>query len=334
MKRSICIALLYANIAQTATDKITRLPNNFYILDQSGKENIINGSKKPDAFVITVGSTQKLPFFDQKAYTYIKSLMPTNNPLIPKDFVKSFPSNEKTYSLYFNWEDQVGFKNIKDYGKIFAQGINYLISAYNVPIIIITYNRGGLLVNYASQLWNSPTITKGPLPILIQIGTPVPMPMSQYNEFMPNPKTISELFFFYSKQPFIVDQPSLHPEYQSTYKAIPGLSIYTILVIVNNKQPLQNNMNVAPLSENIIEYCMDAKKNYKTNKNLFLNLNSFKPEINGIIAITEPQDEKNNEEIKKSNEIIKNLEKALGRNLTFNINQGEVLRNSFRYQES
>ncbi len=331
MKRSIYIALLCTSITQASTDKLTRLPNNFYILDKSGKENTIKTSANPNAFIIIVAPTQKMPFFDENAYTYIKSLQ-TNTSSIPQGFLPELSSTGTTYSLYFNWEDQVGFKNIKDYGKIFAQGINYLTKTYNVPLIIICYNRAGLLANYASQLWNSTNITKDKLPLLIQIGTPVPTPASQYSEFMPNPKSINKIFFFYSKQPFVFEQTSLHPKYQYLYTEIPGLSIYRILVLINNKQPLQNSINSPLLINDILTHCMNAQINYKINKNLFLNLSTLKPETNGLVGIINYDDKTNSNEIKKSEEIVKNLEKTLERNLAFEINQGEFLRNTFRQQ--
>ena len=169
MKRSMKTALLLLSFTHITASPLTRLPDNFYILDANGQTNMMDTSTSPRAFFIIVATTSTSPLTDSTAYQTVTSLISTATLDIPTGFTPQLPPTGKTISLYFNWEDQVGFKNIRDYGKIFAKGINNLISTYSVPCIIVSFNRAGLLVNYASQLWATPSIEPDPLPTLIQI---------------------------------------------------------------------------------------------------------------------------------------------------------------------
>ena len=334
MKRSIKTGLLLVSVMQANAALQTRLPDNFYILDKTGQSNLFDTSTPPRAFFIVVGNTPTAPFSDPNSYQKLTGLISPEDATLPAGFVPRLPASGNTINLYFNWEDQVGFKNIRDYGKIFAHGIHTLVTAYAVPCIIVSFNRGGLLVNYASQQWTTPSLDGEPLPTLIQIGTPIPTPVKNHADLMPNPKGIGTLFFFYSKQPFVIDQPTLHPEYQATYTNIPELSVYNILVLLNNKQPLQHSLPSQLLAQNLISCCNTARTNYTINRNLFLNLSTLKPETNGAVGIAAPSSSKKTDqgaqELVVSNGIIKNLTESLGRDLALTISQGEYLRNSHR----
>ncbi len=336
MKRSMKTAFLLLSVIPLQGALQTRLPDNFYLFDSTGQNKLLDTSIRPRTFTIIVGNTPTSPAKNQPSYQQLTSLISTT-PAIPTGFIASLPVSGKDVALYFDWEDKVGFKNIRDFGGIFAKGIQELINSFDVPCIIISFGRAGLLVNNASQQWNTPSIIN-PLPTLIQVGTPVPGPANQYRDLLPNPAGISRLYCFYSKQPFVVDQPTLHPTYQPLYNRIPNLSVYTLLVLINNKQPLQSDLLNQLLTQNLIGYCNTAQTQYVANKNLFINLSTIKPEINGIIAIANPTigntTAQGTQEVARSAMIVQNLTTTLGRDIALDIDQGQFLRNSYRFQGS
>ena len=270
MKRS-CIFILLSVLTNTHTVLQTRLPNNFYLLDQTGQNNLFDASKQPAAFYIFVNTSSSLPLQNNAVYQTLLSFA-TTTPVIPAGFCRDLNGSGPIISLYFNWQDKVGFKNIRDFGTIFAKGIHELSTGYNAPCIIVSLGRAGLLVNAASSLWNSPSPIS-PLPIVIQIGTPLPQPNSQFQDLMPNATTIQRLFHYYSQQPFITDQPTLNPPYGFDYdQPIQGLDIYKIIVLLHNQQPLQTALCMPLLTQSIITYSANAQTNYIKNRNLFLEI--------------------------------------------------------------
>lgn len=319
-------------LAYTANTMPNVLPQNFYILNQSGPTRMIPKDTQPRVFFIVVGDAPIAPTSGPSTYQTLLSQLAINPPDIPSGFMPQLLATGTTVSLYFNWEDKVGFKSIRDAGKQLAEGISTLLDIYGVPCIIISFYRGSLVVNNASQSWKIPALTTKPT--LIQIGTPVPNPVTTYADLMPNPKNIYQLFFFYSKQPFVVDQPTLHPNYNVVYDAIAGLNMYTILVLLNNKQPLQNNLVSPILMQNIIPCCATTHITYRENRDLYLNLSTLYPEINGKIGVNQQRSGKpsalGTQELRLSNAVTNQVQNSLGRNVALDINKGEKLRNTYR----
>lgn len=312
----------------------TRLPNNFYLFSpSSSSNNLFDDTIAPRAFIIIVGNTNALPSKTPEIYAHLQNLF--KNITFPTGLLTNVGAGSATLTLYFDWEDKVGFKNIREFGSIFAQGITQLTTKYNATPVIITLGRAGLMVNFASQQWKTGAAS---LPVLIQIGTPVPPRDELYVDLFPKSQTLRKLFHFYSTQPFVVEQPTLHPTYQSTYDNLPPLSTYNLMVLVNNNQPLQHKLvALQSLTNNVLHVCAQAQTTFLANKQLFVSISPRRPETDGLIGIAQPNtkttSEQNKKELSYNNELLKTFTKVWSYGPRLAIPAGEFLRNSYKFHD-
>ena len=341
MKRSI--RSIYTITALTLITPLyaplqTRLPNNFYLFnaDQSGPHasTLFDDTIPPKAIIIFVGNNNALPSKDTITYMTMQRLF--KDLTLPDELLPNLRQTDHILKLYFDWEDKVGFKNIREFGAVFAKGITELTNKYVTIPVIITLGRAGLMVNFASNQWHTSIPS---LPLIVQIGTPVPPREELYADLFPKTQNFRRLFQFYCTQPFIVDQPTLHPTYQPAYSDLPPLSTYNLLVLFNNNQPLQHKLlDMQLLTNNILDFCKKTQFSFVANKQLFINLSPRKPETHGLIGITQTNtkntSEQNKKELELNNSVLKTFTQEWSYGPRLTIPTGEYLRNSYKFHNA
>ncbi|MFT6765971.1 MAG: hypothetical protein ACJAZS_000868 [Alteromonas naphthalenivorans] len=169
----------------------------------------------------------------------------------------------------------------------------------------------------------------------MQLGTPIPQD-SKHASFMPNPDKIQQFYNFYSQQPFIFNKPTLHPRYTYEYNNLTDINHYSVLMLIDNKQPQQRELYTSLVGKSILPLCHEIKKNFKINKNLFASLSPLKKETNMIVAIKAPSNATS--QIAQEEQIFSNLQTrnftlAWKRAPELNLSTGARTRSLYRYKK-
>lgn len=199
---------------------------------------------------------------------------------VPSQFFSKTVPTKKTQPvcLQFQWTDKnEGTINLQNEAENFVTSLTRLRRDFpkTVPCVIISFGRGGLLVNAATQLSTFPKVDA-----VIEIGTPIPslkpstsLPYPQ--RLYPNPKKIAQFFNVQTRIPYVFQNPKIYTatDDQKNYSITKDLNPHTTYVIINGKQiSLQKDLfgtasYATLLGANLFDICQKISmyyQNYRT----------------------------------------------------------------------
>ena len=281
MKRSLGLCILLLFTSSCFTVRQARLPNSFYVIGKDKQPSLFDPSQDYSIIYVLVPAAAESAAEDTDAPQTLSRFTQNNTLTVPASFFSAdYPKAPTTpLFVYFDWKDSSpGINQLKKPADELANGLNYLQSLGS-KCIVVAQGRGGLVFNMASNQ------LKKPIEVVVQLGTPVISPTENTTYFDPQAKKIGTLYTFYSEQPFTFSKPTLHPKYQNTYDNLTDLNSYSVLLLINNKQPSQEDLYSELVGKNILTLCYEIKKNYQINRDLFASLSSLKKDTNLMIGI-------------------------------------------------
>ena len=200
---------------------------------------------------------------------------------IPSDFFDQPISvaTSKPICYAFEWIDKnEGIVNLQTETENFIKNITRLRRDFskNIPVIIITTGRGGLLVNAATQ---SPSFTK--VDVIIQLGTPIPS--SAKTKLYPNPSKFSQFYNIQTDLPYIFQNPKIYTntDDQKTYTPLKNFNPFNIHLIMNGKQfSFQKDVfcstgkkNCTILGSNLLAICKKTSSYFSNYRSVWAEAN-------------------------------------------------------------
>lgn len=314
--------------------RLARLPDHFYMIGKDKNPSLFDPSKQQHHIIlIVVPAAAESAKKDTNATKSLMAFTDNNKIQVPASFF-SLNSPRFTTSpmcVYFDWQDTSPSTNqLTTPARKLAEGLDYL-NSLNSTCIVITQGRGGLVFNAATQSMKHPVST------VIQLGTPIPKDTKKYANFIPQTSKINQLYTFYSQQPFTFSKPTLHPRYTHSYTNLNHPNNYSVLSLINNRQPQQTELYGRLVGKNIFNVCFNIKQHFKVNKDLFASLNSLKKDTNNIVAIRKPVNKKSpqrTQEVMYSNDQKKILYATWKRAPELNLSTGARMRSLHRFKKA
>jgi hypothetical protein len=333
MKKRIVISLVFLAFGMVQAQRLARLPDCFHVVGQEKNSSLFDPSNNIHQIVFVLVPAAAESFTkDNKAHEVLKKFTNNNKIKVPYSFFSANSPSKTTYPLcvYFDWLDTSPSTNkLNTPAYKLAEGLDYLHSLKS-KCIVVTQGRGGLVFNAATHQ------LKKPVQVAIQLGTPIPQE-TKYASFMPNTDKIGQLYTLYSQQPFAFNKPTLHPRYAYEYSSLKNNDHYSVLLLINNKQPQQSGLYANVVGKNILPLCHEIKKNFKVNKNLFASISPLKKETNLLVAINTPAQDLGaiaQEEQALSNRQKRNFTLAWKRAPELNLSTGARTRSLHRYKKA
>ena len=333
MKKVIVIIALLS-LSTVSAQRLARLPDHFHVIGKEKNSSLFDPSKKQHEIIfVLIPAAAESAKKDPHAAEMLKKFTNNNTLKVPYSFFSVNHPAKTTYPLcvYFDWQDSSPSTNqLSTPAHELAKGIDYLHSL-NSTCIAVSQGRGGLVLNAATHK------LKKPLKTVIQLGTPIPTDTKKYAAYMPNPDKIEQHYTFYSEHPFTYSKPTLHPKYSCKYNSSTQLNDYSVLLLINNKQPAQQQLYAHLVGKNVLSLCHEIKKHFKYNRDLFASLSPLKKETNLLVAIKNPIKATNSsvlEEQSFSNAQKKNFTLAWKRAPELNLSTGARIRSLYRYKKA
>lgn len=335
MKRLLGItisALLYLPSVHPGVRQ-ARLPDHFFMIGKKTQPTLFDPSQDYSIFYVVVPAAAESAKKDTQASQTLNNFTQNNSITVPQSFFSASSPKKSTapVCIYFDWQDTSPSTNhMKEPAKQLAQGLDYLHSLGS-KCIVTTQGRGGLILNAATHY------LKKKLDTVIQLGIPLPQDTKKNAWFFPNTKKIETFYTFYSEQPFLFSKPTLHPRYKNNYSSKNYPQLYSILLLINNQQPIQTNLYSYLVGRNILQLCYEIKKYYQINKNLWASLSSMKKETNLMVGIRTATSNKSLaalKEIAYSNRQKKAFTATWKRAPELQLASGTRIRNTYRYKKS
>jgi hypothetical protein len=99
------------------------------------------------------------------------------------------------------------------------------------------------------------------------------------------PRSIKQLFLFYSSLDFIQTTGSLTEEFKRRYGPLPGIDLYNIHLLLDGQEPSHTALYTQLIEDHILQLCKMIKTLYKKNRNLVANIAPQNQKVDKLIAI-------------------------------------------------
>jgi hypothetical protein len=246
-----------------------------------GQRNLTFDSKTPVFLILIHGTfSQDEKFLDDIAL---------NKDPIPQGFFKnSTYDNSLPIKLTYSWSGKNSDSARISGGKALAHGLNNIMqqcqqAGIEPKIILMAHSHGGNVSAVASNF------VTNPIDRAIFLATPVLRYDQNKKSGTENdlylPKSIKELFLFYSMQDFVQTAGALTSDFKRRYGPITGINIYNVRLLLNGQEPLHTELYNQVIEDHALELCTIIKSRFIKNKNLVANIAPKNPQADKLVAI-------------------------------------------------
>ncbi|MBY0110355.1 MAG: hypothetical protein K2X90_04560 [Candidatus Babeliaceae bacterium] len=268
-------------------DYTLMLPNDFcsaHQIAQTGtcSSNKISFASNNPVFLVLVHGTFS------NSQQFLKEVTLSHDPIPDVFFNETAYDNQEPVKISFGWSGKNEDRARIGGGKQLAQGLNDILQQckkqkVTPKIIMMGHSHGGNVIAVASNF------IQEPIDYALFLATPV----LRYNEKIKSnteqdlylPKSIKNLFLFYSMTDFVQTSGALTENFKRRYGPINGINLYNVRLLLEGQEPTHSGLYAQLVEDHILDLCKKIKVFYKKNKNLVANIDPEHPNADKLVAI-------------------------------------------------